>query len=280
MNIVTALRQSKLTWVGLGILILFGLCAVLAPYIAPHDPWQFGRTPFANPSSDHLLGTNDVGQDILSELLYGARTSLLVGFAAGLVAVIAGTVIGLAAGFRRGFLDELLMGLTDVVLVVPALPLIILVSVYVGASTWNVILVIGLVFWPSTARVIRSQVLSIRESGYVESARAMGAGDLWIMGRHVLPNVLPLILAKFVLTVAVAMLTEASLSFLGLGDPVSKSWGMMLHYAFERGGFIRELWWWYMPPGLAIALCILALMLISFGLEERADPRLKRALER
>ena len=280
MNILAAFKQSKLTWIGLGILVLFGLCAMLAPLIAPHDPWEFGRTPFADPSHDHLLGTNDVGQDIFSELLYGARTSLLVGFAAGFVAVSVGTIIGLATGFRRGFLDEILMGLTDVFLVIPALPLIILVSVYLGASTWNVVLIIGLVFWPNTARVIRSQVLSIRESGYVESARAMGAGDLWVMGRHVLPNVLPLIMAKFVLTVAVAMLMEASLSFLGLGDPVSKSWGMMLHYAFERGGFIRELWWWYMPPGLAIALCILALMLISFSLEEQSDPRLKRALER
>ena len=153
--------------------------------------------------------------------------------------------------------------MTDVFLVIPALPLIILISVYLGASEWNVILVIGLVFWPNTARVIRSQVLSIRESGYVESARAMGAGDLWLMRRHVLPNVLPLIMAKFVLTVAVAMLMEASLSFLGLGNPLSKSWGMMLHYAFARGGFINELWWWYLPPGLCIALCILALMLCA-----------------
>ena len=128
--------------------------------------------------------------------------------------------------------------------------------------------------------MIRSQVLTVRQSGYVESARALGAGDAWIMRRHVLPNVLPLVMSKFVLTVAAAMLMEASLSFLGLGDPMVKSWGMMLYYAFGRGGFIQGLWWWYLPPGLCIGLCILALTLIGFAFEGESDPRLRRALER
>lgn len=264
---------------GIAILFLFVLCATLAPWVATHDPWEFGPA-FLRPSATHLLGTNDVGQDIFSELLYGARNSLLVGFASALLSVSVGTVVGLVAGFRKGVLDDLLMGATDVFLVMPMLPLAILVSVYLGPSTWNLILVIGLLWWPSTARVIRSQVLSIRESGYVESARALGAGDLWLMRRHVLPNVLPVLMAKFVLTVAVAMLMDASLSFLGLGDPVAKSWGMTLRYAFLRGGFVNGLWWWYVPPGLAIGLCILSLALISFSIEEKSDPRLKRALER
>ena len=273
------MKGNKARNAGVAVLFLFVLCAVLAPWIAPHDPWQFGPA-FLRPSTTNLLGTNDVGQDIFSELLYGARNSLLVGFAAALLSVSLGTVVGLAAGFRKGLLDDLLMGVTDVFLVMPMLPLAILVSVYLGPSIWNLTLVIGLLWWPSTARVIRSQVLSIRESGYVESARALGAGDLWLMRRHVLPNVLPLLMAKFVLTVAVAMLMDASLSFLGLGDPIAKSWGMMLRYAFLRGGFVRELWWWYVPPGLAIGLCIFSLTLISFSIEEQSDPRLKRALER
>ena len=200
--------------------------------------------------------------------------------AAACLAVAIGVFIGLIAGFRRGGFDNVLMGMTDIVLVIPALPLIILLSAYLGPSIWNSVLVIGAVFWPSTARVIRSQVLTVRQSGYVESARALGAGDGWVMRRHVLPNVMPLVLAKFVLTVAAAMLMEASLSFLGLGDPMMKSWGMMLHYAFERGGFIQGLWWWYLPPGLCIGLCILALTLIGFGFEGESDPRLRRALER
>jgi peptide/nickel transport system permease protein len=274
------LKVNKITGVGLTVIAIFVLIAILSPVVAPHDPWEHNWQPFLSPNHSNLFGTNDVGQDIFSELLLGARVSLLIGFTAGVLAVSIGTFIGILAGFRRGKLDDILMGLSDIFLVIPALPLIILISVYLGASIWNVILVIGLIFWPSTARVIRSQALSIRESGYVESARAMGAGDTWIMRRHVLPNVVPLILAKFVLTVAIALLMEASLSFLGLGDPTVKSWGLMLHYAFARGGFINGLWWWYLPPGICIALCILALTLISFGIEERSDPRLKRVLER
>lgn len=273
------MKGNKARWAGIAMLSLFVLCAVLAPWIAPHDPWEFG-TAFLSPSTTNLLGTNDVGQDIFSEFIYGARNSLMVGFAAALLSVSLGAVVGLVAGFRKGVIDDLLMGVTDVFLVMPMLPLAILVAVYLGPSIWNLILVIGLLWWPSTARVIRSQVLSIRESGYVESSRALGAGDIWLMWRHVLPNVIPLLMAKFVLTVAMAMLMDASLSFLGLGDPIAKSWGMMLRYAFLRGGFIRELWWWYVPPGLAIGLCILSLTLISFGVEEKSDPRLKRALER
>jgi len=271
--------SSRPALIGLLVLVAFAFSALLAPVLTPHDPWQHFQ-PFTEPTAVHLLGTDDVGRDIFSELIIGARVSLLVGFLAGLLAVGLGVLTGILAGFRRGLLDEFLMGLTDVVLVIPALPLVILVSVYLGPGLWHTALIIGLVSWPSTARVIRSQVLSVRQSGYVESARALGAGDGWIMRHHVLPNILPLVLAKFVLTVAAAMLMEASLSFLGLGDPLAKSWGMMLHYAFARGGFIRELWWWYVPPGLCIGLCILALTLISFGIEGGSDPRLRRALDR
>jgi peptide/nickel transport system permease protein len=274
------IKINKISGIGLIIIAIFMLIAILSPIIAPHDPWEHNWQPFLSPNQSNIFGTNDVGQDIFSELLIGARTSLLIGFAAAVIAVSIGTLVGIVSGFRRGKLDDILMGLSDIFLIIPALPLIILISVYLGASIWNIILVIGLIFWPSTARVIRSQALSIRESGYVESARAMGAGDIWIMRRHILPNVIPLILAKFVLTVAIALLMDASLSFLGLGDPTVKSWGLMLHFAFARGGFINGLWWWYIPPGLCIALCILALTLISFGIEERSDPRLKRALER
>jgi peptide/nickel transport system permease protein len=265
--------------IGHMILAVFVLGTLLAPFIAPHDPWV--RTqPMLRPTTEHLLGTNDIGQDILSELIYGARISLLVGFAAALLATVLGIVIGIIAGFSKGLMENVLMGISDIFLVIPALPLIILFAVYLGPNLWNIIVIIGILSWPSTARVIRSQALSIRESGYVESSRALGANELWLMWCHVLPNLIPIIMAKFVLTVAFALLTEASLSFIGLGDSVAKSWGMTLHYAFGRGGFIRGLWWWYLPPGLCIALCILALMLISFSIEGMSDPRLKRMLER
>jgi len=272
-------RRNPLIFSGSALAALFILAALFSPWLAPHDPWQYQQA-FLRPSWEHLLGTNDVGQDIFSELLTAGRVSLVVGFTAALVAAAAGVAIGILAGFRRGILDEVLMGATDVVLVIPTLPLVVLVSVYLGPSLPGISLLIGLTMWPSIARVIRSRVLSLRQAGYVESARALGAGDWWIMSRHVLPNVLPLLLAKFVLTMAGAMLIEASISFLGLGDPAAKSWGMMLQYAFTRGGFIREMWWWYLPPGLAIALVIFALNLINLGFEEQTDPRLKRALER
>jgi len=279
MRLPAFIMQNRTAQVGAVLLLAFVVVAVLGSVIAPHDPWaHFG--PFESPSPMHPLGTNDVGQDILSELLVGAGVSLSVGALAAMLAVGFGVFVGLVAGFRRGALDNLLMGLTDIVLVIPALPLVILLAAYLGSSIWNVVLVIGVVFWPSTARLVRSQVLTVRQSGYVESARALGAGDAWIMRRHVLPNVLPLVISKFVLTVAAAMLMEASLSFLGLGDPMVKSWGMMLHYAFGRGGFIQGLWWWYLPPGLCIGLCILALTLIGLAFEGESDPRLRRALER
>ena len=279
MRLPAFIMQNRAAQVGAVVLLAFVVVAVLGSDIAPHDPWaHFG--PFESPSPVHPLGTNDVGQDILSELLVGAGVSLSVGALAAMLAVGFGVFVGLVAGFRRGALDNLLMGLTDIVLVIPALPLVILLAAYLGSSMWNVVLVIGVVFWPSTARLVRSQVLTVRQSGYVESARALGAGDAWIMRRHVLPNVFPLVISKFVLTVAAAMLMEASLSFLGLGDPMVKSWGMMLHYAFGRGGFIQGLWWWYLPPGLCIGLCILALTLIGLAFEGESDPRLRRALER
>jgi peptide/nickel transport system permease protein len=279
MRLAHHVRHNRVALAAAAVFAAFALAAICAPWLMPHDPWQHFQ-PFAAPSTLHLLGTDDVGRDVLSELIIGGRVSIAIGLMVGLLAIGIGVAVGLLAGFKRGPVDEVLMGLTDIVLVIPALPLIILVSVYLGPNIWYTIVVIGLVFWPSTARVVRSRVLTLRESGYVEAARALGAGDNWIMRRHVLPNVLPLVLTKFVLTVAGAMLMEASLSFLGLGDPMEKSWGMMLHYAFARGGFIREMWWWYLPPGLCIGICIFALTLISFSIEEQSDPRLRRALDR
>jgi len=264
---------------GLAILLIFTTLAIFAPIIAPHDPFAPGR-PFLPPSPEHPLGTNDIGQDIFSELLYGARISLLTGFLAAFVSVVIGTLVGITAGYRGGLIDEILMGLTDVMLIIPGLPLMIILAAYLKPSFWNIVIIIGLLWWPGTARVVRSQVLSLREAGYVEASRIMGAGDRWIILNHILPNVMPIVLAKFNLAVAGAMLTEASLSFLGLGDPMAKSWGMMLHYAFSRGGFINGLWWWYLPPGLCIALCVLGFTLLSFSFEEKTDPRLKRILER
>jgi peptide/nickel transport system permease protein len=275
-----SLTHSRFAYIGgLGILLAFALGAILAPAIAPYDPWVSDR-PFAVPSPTHWLGTNDIGQDILSELIYGARVSLFVGFVAAAVSIAIGLVVGLVAGYLRGKTDEALMGLTDVFFMIPGLPLAILLAAYLGPGLWNIIFVIGLVSWPSTARVVRAQVLSLREMGYIEAARAMGAGALWNITRHIIPNISSIVVAKLALAIGSAMIAEASLSFLGLGDPASKSWGAILRYAFARGGFVQNLWWWYLPPGLCIGLCVLGFSLASFRFAEQGDPRLERLVSR
>ena len=261
----------RLSWpvlFGLLLLALFLLLAVFAPLFAPFDPWEPGR-PFLPPSGTHPFGTNDIGQDIFSELIYSTRISLFVGFFAAFVSVAIGTLVGLFSGYLRGAADEVLMGTTDIVLIIPALPLMIILAAHTSPSIWNIIIVIGALWWTSTARVVRSRVLQLREMPFVEAARSLGAGDGYIVFKHILPNTLQVILAKFILAVAGAMLTEASLSFLGLGDPLQKSWGMMLNYAFSRGGFINGYWWWYLPPGICISLAVLSFVLIGFGLEEQ-----------
>jgi peptide/nickel transport system permease protein len=260
-------RLSLPVLIGLLFLALFLILAIFAPLISPYDPWEPGM-PFLPPSGTHPFGTNDIGQDIFSELVYGTRISLFVGFLAAFVSVVIGTLVGLFSGYLRGATDEALMGATDIVLIIPSLPLMIILAAHTSPSIWNIILVVGLLWWCSTARVVRSRVLQLREMPFVEAVRSLGAGDLYIVFRHVLPNTLQVILAKFILAVAGAMLTEASLSFLGLGDPLQKSWGMMLNYAFSRGGFINGYWWWYLPPGICISLAVLSFVLIGFGLEE------------
>ena len=263
-----ARRLRRPVLFGLLLLALFLLLAVFAPLIAPFDPWEPGR-PFLPPSMTHPFGTNDIGQDIFSELIYSTRISLFVGFFAAFVSVAIGTLVGLFSGYLRGAADEVLMGTTDIVLIIPALPLMIILAAHTSPSIWNIIIVIGALWWTSTARVVRSRVLQLREMPFVEAARSLGAGDGYIVFKHILPNTLQVILAKFILAVAGAMLTEASLSFLGLGDPLQKSWGMMLNYAFSRGGFINGYWWWYLPPGICISLAVLSFVLIGFGLEEQ-----------
>ncbi|MDD2753992.1 MAG: ABC transporter permease [Methanothrix sp.] len=245
--------------------------ATTAPYIAPHDPETTG-IPYQSPNADHLLGTNDLGQDIFSELLHASRTSLAVGFLAAIISIVIGVSVGLLAGYYRGWVGELLMGTTDVFLLIPGLPLMIILAAYLNPSMWNIISVIGLLWWCSTARVVHSRVLQVREMKFIESTRVLGYSDLYILHNHVLPNTKEVIYAKFSLAVASAMLAEASLSFLGLGDPLNISWGEMIHFAFTRGGFANDMWWWYLPPGLMICITVLAFVMIT--MESRKDSRL------
>jgi peptide/nickel transport system permease protein len=267
------LAHSRLRLTGLFILSLFLALAIFAPFIAPHDPWET-RKPYQPPSQEHRLGTNDIGQDILSELIYASRVSLTIGFMAGLISVFIGATLGMLAGYYRGGVEELVMATGDVVLLVPGLPLMIILAAYLSPSMWNIVLVVGLLWWCSTTRVVHSRVLQLRDMPFVEAARSLGGGDRYIIFHHILINCKEVIYAKFALAVASAMLTEASLSFLGLGDPLNISWGEMIHFAFSRGGFANDMWWWYLPPGIMICACVLGFVLIAMQPE-----RSQKALE-
>jgi ABC-type dipeptide/oligopeptide/nickel transport system permease subunit len=261
-----------------GALLICGLAltALFAPMIAPFDPTERVGRPFQVPSVTHPLGTNDIGQDILSELIFGARISILVGTLAALIAIVIGTTVGLLAGYFPR-LGMALMRVVDIILVLPFLPLLILLAAYLGRSLVNTILVIGLLSWAGTARVIRSHVLVCVKHDYMLAARAVGARHGYILVRHLLPQVLLLAVGQFVEATSAAILLEASLSFLGLGDPLQKSWGAILYWAQVRGAFLTPAWlWWVLPPGLMIVAASLGFALVGFALEQILNPRLRQ----
>ncbi|WP_191567570.1 ABC transporter permease [Metabacillus idriensis] len=271
------LTSNSLGLFGLCLLIIFLLIALLAPIIAPFDPTERVGPPFSKPNGQFLLGTNDVGQDILSELLYGTRISLLIGVIAAFISILLGCIVGVISGYFGGKIDAFFMRLVDLVLVIPFLPLMILLAAFIGPSFWNIVLVISLLTWASPARVIRSQVLTLKTKGYVEAAKSIGTNIKVILIRHILPGVIPIALSQFVLAASNSILTEASLSFLGLGDPFTKSWGTILYYAQARGAFLTDAWiWWVLPPGVLITTLVIGFAFTGYSLEEILNPRLRK----
>jgi oligopeptide/dipeptide ABC transporter ATP-binding protein len=272
--------RHKTGVVGAAMLLVALLLAVFAPLIAPYDPYAPVRVTifdiFQAPSAAHLLGTDDRGKDVFSALVYGTRVSLTVGFSAAGIAILIGSVVGLVAGYLRGWIGSLLMRITDFFLVIPDLALMIVLVAIIGPSLGTIILVIGILGWTGTARLVRAQTLSVRERKYVLRAKAVGAGDLHILRRHILPAVLPLMLANMVLVISVAILDESSLAFLGLGDPTVISWGQMLNFAFERGAVSAGAWWALLAPGFAIVWVVLGTTLLGTALEDAVNPSLKR----
>ncbi len=222
-----------------------------------------------------LMGTSDKGADLFSQFVWGSRVSLLVGILATLLAVVVGVVVGLVSGYFGGLLDEVLMRIVDFILIIPGLPLLLALAAVLRPSFWNIIIVIAILGWAGTARLIRSQVLSERAKAYVEAARASGASDLYIIFRHILPNVTPLLFAQIATGVSGAILSEAGLSFLGLGDPYAISWGRMLQDAELSGAFARGAWWAVIFPGLGIALLSISFVFIGYALDQILNPRLK-----
>jgi len=271
-------RQHRSGLLGLGILVFFVLVALLAPLLASSEGLDVTKATGAilqPPSKGYPLGTDENGRSVLTLLIWGTRISLFVGLLATAISMVIGTSIGLISGYFGGWVGRITFRLTEWFLVIPFLPLAIVLATVLGRSLFNITIVIGVTSWPGTALLIRSQTLSIKERPYVERAQAIGAGRLHQIRRHVLPNVMPMVFANTTLTVAVAILSETTLSFLGLGDPTRTSWGSMLDAAFEVGAITTGCWWYIIPPGLCVVLVVLAFTLIGQALEEVLNPRLK-----
>lgn len=269
------IAESFQAKVGLAVLLAFILIAVLAPWIVPYDVHTRVGPVYAPPSLEHPLGLDDGGVDMVSLLIQGGRVSLIVGFTAALVAMLIGGGIGIVAGYYGGWQDTLLMRITDYFLVIPDLPLAIIVAAVWGASLTHLIFVIALLLWTTTARIVRSQVKSVRERVYVQRARSLGASDARIIFRHVLPQIGPLLMANTVLTVAVAIFDETALSFLGLGDPSAITWGSIIQFAFLRTAISSGAWWAVIPAGLCVALVIMGCFWLGQAIEDALNPRLK-----
>ncbi|MDG5820234.1 ABC transporter permease [Natronococcus sp. A-GB7] len=280
--LVDVFRDDRMGQAGLAILLVFALTGLFAPLVVPHEPTEINRGDDGTtlrldaPSAEHPLGTTNMGRDVLSQLMVGARVSLIVGFLAAFMAVTIGVNVGLISGYYGGWVDDLLMRITDIAYGLPFLPFVIVLVFLMGPSLLSIIIVIALLLWRSTARVIRSQVLSHKQRPYVESAQAVGASNLRIMYRHILPNVLPLAFLYGAFSVAWAVIAEASIAFLGFGDPAMMSWGQMLFEAYTADA-IRFAWWWVVPPGVSIMIMVMSVFFIGRTLERVTNPELRHA---
>jgi peptide/nickel transport system permease protein len=271
------IRHRPAAVIGLTVLVAIILVALLAPLIAPYGLHDEVGPVFGHPSWSHPLGLDDGGVDMVTLLMWGTRISLVVGFAATLVSMLVGGAVGVLAGYFGRWVDVVLMRITDYFIAIPDVPLMIVVAAIWGPSLFHIIMVIGLLLWTSTARVIRAQVKSVRERVYVQRARSIGAGHVRIIFRHVLPQIAPLLIANTVLTIAVAIFDETALAFLGLGDPSRISLGKVIENAFQRTAVSSGAWWAIVPPGALVALLILSCSLIGQALEDALNPRLRVA---
>jgi peptide/nickel transport system permease protein len=276
-NFWRTFSRNKMGLVGLVMLVSIIFIAIFAPQLAPYDPYSSeginSSDIYQPPSPEHPWGTDDAGKDELSLFMYGARVSLTVGFFASFISIAIGGLIGMSAGFFGGRTETVLMRFNDIMLVIPDLALMVVIIALTKPSLWNIILVIGLLGWTYTSRIVRSQTLAVKSKKYVLRARAIGAGNWHIVYHHILPLVLPLLVVNAVLVVSAAILNESALSFLGLGDPTLISWGQMLNYAFARGAMSSGAWWALLVPGFGIVWVVLALTLLGQGLEQVFNPR-------
>ena len=279
-NLLIKLWQHPKGRLGLIIVALLAICAIFAPIIAPYDPYDVTQRAAKglSPSLAHPLGTTiSTGQDIFSMLIYGSRVSLAVGVVTGLCIAVLGALMGIIAGYVGGFVDTIIMRLVDVMLVIPTLPLTIVLTNIFGKSYFMIIFIFTLFGWQGLARVIRSQVLVLKNSNYIKAAELAGASRWRIMTKHILPGVTHLLIMSTAMTSAGIMVAEAGLSFLGLGDPTAISWGKMLAEVQSGGALLFGHWWWIAAPGVGIFLAIFSFMRIGMAMEEIFNPRMKQS---
>jgi peptide/nickel transport system permease protein len=273
---------------GLVTIVIVLLLAVFGPLLAPQDPLASSSFDFAHrmqpPSTAHWMGTDESGRDLFSQFLLGARISVVVGFVAGFTSAFIGALMGICAGYFGGWSDRGLTFLDDWFLVIPFVPFAVLLAALLqddaqqipGGQTGIIVIVLAITGWAGTTRIVRAQVLSLRERQFVERARSQGASHLWVMRRHILPNVMPIVWANTVLIIALAVLGEAGLSYFGLGNPDSFSWGTVLYNGFQAGAINQGAWWYVVPPGVAITLFVLAFFAVGQVIEDSSGPRGKR----
>ena len=288
-------RASRLGMIGLILLLIFVFMAMSAPFLTaagllrdPNAPLcgtsfqvcppsRVGEMDYAAPNGLVWLGTDQLGRDNFSRLWWGTQITIMIGVLASVFSMGLGTFVGMVSGYYGGWLDEVLMRITDFFLVLPTLVLaLILLGIYGGGSFWNMIAIIGVTFWASTARLVRSQVLTLKERQFVERAKAIGAGQIRIVWRHIFPNAFSLVFAEAILTIAVAILTEAFLEFLGLGPTNAITWGIMIEHAYIYSAIERGLVWWIVVPGVAIVVVVMGFTLLGYALDEIFNPRLRR----
>lgn len=261
---------------GLVLLTCFVLIALLAPLVAPHDPAATDFTPYLGPSRTNWFGTTGNGQDVFSQFLYGARVTLVVALAAGLGATLVAVVLGLVSGYRPGAVDAVLSFVTNLALVLPGIPLMIILAAYIPShSVWTIVLVVALTSWATGARVIRSQAATLRTRDFVTSAQFSGERLGRVVFREILPNMTSLVAASFFAASTAAVMAEASLEFLGLGNPATISWGTILYQAQQQNALLTGQWTMILVPGLAIALLAMSFTLINFGVDALSNPRLR-----
>lgn len=278
---VRIFARDRLAVAGMIVILIFILSAIFAPWIAPYDEFAKNLLPDGRlarlqpPSAQFLFGTTDLGRDIFSQIVMGSRIALLVGLVAAIMITVAGTVVGLISGYYGGWVDNLLMRLVDILYSIPFIPFVIVMVSLMSPTLWNVVFAMILLAWRSVARIIRAQVLSITQRPYIKAARVAGASDMRIIFVHIAPNVLPLAFLEMAFMIAWAIITEASVSFIGFGDPSMISWGQCLNDCFLSGA-VRTAWWWIIPPGMAIVIVVSSVFLITRGLEDVNNPRLRK----